>query len=70
MELGPELRQFIADSNIDSVESIEILLLLRRSEAYWSAEAVAQQLGIGRQPAAQKLAALQTAVTRAPSPAT
>jgi len=61
VELGPELRQFIADSNIDSVESLEILLLLRRSEAYWSAEAVAQQLGIGRQPAAQKLAALAKA---------
>lgn len=61
MELGPELRQFIADSNIDSVESIEILLLLRRSEAYWLPAAVAQQLGIARQPVAQQLAALARA---------
>jgi len=40
------------------VESIEILLLLRRSEAYWSSEAVAQRLGIAKQVAATKLDAL------------
>lgn len=41
-----ELEQFIA-TNIHSVEEVEILTLLSRSpETFWSADAMAQQLGI------------------------
>ena len=41
-----ELDQFIA-SNIQTVEEVEILSLLSRSpETYWSADAIAQHLGL------------------------
>lgn len=57
-ELSPELRRFIGQ-HLDSVESIEILLLLRRSpDTYWAAEATAGQLSIRLPNAAAKLDAL------------
>jgi hypothetical protein len=55
--LRPEVQQLIGDC-IDSVEAVEILLLLRRSEAYWTSDAVATQLGMKPQLAAAKLRAL------------
>jgi predicted transcriptional regulator len=45
---------------IDSVESIEIMMLLRRSpKTFWAAAAVAEQLGMKQEVAAAKLDALQ-----------
>jgi hypothetical protein len=56
--LSPEVQQFLADV-IDSVETLELLLLLRRSpDAFWSSEAAAQQLGIRAALSAKKLAQL------------
>jgi hypothetical protein len=44
--LTPELKEFL-QRFFDSVESIEIVALLQRSStAFWTAEAVSQQLGI------------------------
>ena len=45
--------------SLDSVESIELLLLLRRApDTFWRSEAASQQLGISRELADKKLAAL------------
>jgi len=55
--LRPEVQQLIGDC-IDSVEAVEILLLLRRSEAFWSTDAVATQLGMKPPIASAKLQAL------------
>lgn len=44
--LSPEVQELIA-RHLDSLESVEILLLLRRSpQTYWGAPAIAEQLGI------------------------
>jgi DNA-binding IclR family transcriptional regulator len=61
VEIVPGVLELILNYGIDSMESIEILLLLRRSEAFWTSEAVAQQLGIPKETAAQKLAAMARA---------
>lgn len=54
-----EVRELIA-RHLDSVESIEILLLLRRSpQTYWAAPAIAEQLGIAPGIARAKLEALR-----------
>ena len=55
--LTTELKDFLRRS-FDSVESIEIVALLQRSAAYWTAQAVGQQLGIPETLVASKLAAL------------
>jgi hypothetical protein len=56
--LSPEVQQFLTDS-IDSVEALELLLLLRRSpDAFWSSDAAAQQLGIRAALSSKKLAQL------------
>jgi len=46
---------------IDSFVSIEILLLLRRSEAFWTAEALAQRLGMPKDLVVQKCVAMAKA---------
>ncbi|HEY4640806.1 MAG TPA: hypothetical protein VII75_05635 [Thermoanaerobaculia bacterium] len=56
MELVPESLELILHHGVDSMESIDILLLLRRSEAFWTSEAIAQQLGIAKDVVAQKCA--------------
>jgi hypothetical protein len=57
--LTSEVHELIARA-IDSVESIEIMMLLRRSpQTFWAAAAVAEQLGIRPEVAAAKLDALQ-----------
>ncbi len=54
----PDLRDLIR-RYFDSVESVEIVLLLRRSpQTFWAADAVSVQLGIQREVAAAKLGAL------------
>lgn len=59
MGLSPGVQQFLGDP-IDSVETLEILLLLRRSpDTFWSSDAVAQQLAIRPQLSARKLADLE-----------
>ena len=59
--LSPSLHDFIARS-IDSLESLELLLLLRRSpDTYWAADAAAQQLGIKPEVARKKLMVLRDA---------
>jgi hypothetical protein len=56
--LTPELQDLIARV-FDSVESVEIVLLLRRSpHTYWGVPAVAEQLGIRPEVAQAKLSAL------------
>ena len=57
--LPQELHRFIAEA-IDSVESLEILLLLRRSpDTFWASTAVAQQLGLSQAVADARLRNLQ-----------
>ena len=57
--LTTEVRDLIV-RHLDSLESIEILLLLRRSpRTYWGAPAVAEQLGIAPEIARAKLDALR-----------
>ena len=57
--LNDEVRQLIA-RHLDSVESIDILLLLRRSpQTYWGAPAIAEQLGIAPDIARAKIDALR-----------
>lgn len=53
-DLDPELRAFVVDY-IGSVVQLEALLLLRRSGAEWTAEALARELRIEVQPAAEQL---------------
>ena len=53
--------QRLIEYGIDSIASIEILLLLRRSEAYWTAEAIAQQLGMPKESVAKKCEAMAKA---------
>ena len=49
-------------NSIDSLEALELLLLLRRSpDTYWTAEAASQQLGINREVASRKLLLLMEA---------
>jgi hypothetical protein len=56
--LPQEVRDLIV-SDFDSVESVEIVLLLRRSpQTFWAARAVAEQLGIRADIAGAKLDAL------------
>jgi hypothetical protein len=56
--LKPDVQKLISDC-IDSVEAVEILLLLRRSpDAYWTSDAVSQQLGMQSQLASAKLRGL------------
>ena len=58
--LNAEVRELIA-RHLDSVESIEILLLLRRSpQTYWGAPAIAEQLGINPDIARAKIEALRS----------
>jgi hypothetical protein len=46
---------------IDSVETLDVLLLLRRSpDTFWAPAAVARQLGINAETAANKLAGLHS----------
>jgi hypothetical protein len=65
--LGPEVLQLIGEC-IDSLESLEALALLHRSpDTFWSAEAVAAQIGARADIVAQKLQQLAKAglLTRA-----
>ena len=56
--LAPQLRGFIAE-HFDSVESVEIVLLLRRSpQTFWAPAAVADQIGIREAVAGAKMNAL------------
>lgn len=56
--LSPAVGGLIARC-LDSVESVEILLLLRRSsDTFWTAAAVSQQLGTSRETAEAKMKAL------------
>jgi hypothetical protein len=56
--LPSELHELVVGT-FDSVESIEIMLLLRRSpQTYWAPAAVAEQLGLRPELAETKLAAL------------
>lgn len=56
-----EAKALIALS-VDSVESIELLMLLRRApDTFWRSEAASQQLGIAREITNRKLAALTAA---------
>ena len=53
--LSPELLAFI-ERYIDSVEALEILLLLKRSpQTYWAAPAIAEQLGMRPESVSKKL---------------
>ena len=55
--LSNELRELIG-SSIDSVEALEIILLLLRSpQTYWAPLAIAEQLGIGVDVAMAKMEA-------------
>jgi hypothetical protein len=59
--LSPDVQKLLGDP-IDSVESLELLLLLRRSpETFWTADAAAQQIGIGPHVSSRKLARLTDA---------
>jgi hypothetical protein len=59
--LSPEARKLLGDP-IDSVESLELLFLLRRSpNTFWTADAAAQQTGIRPQVSSRKLAQLADA---------
>ena len=61
MELSQETRTFIIDV-FDSVEAIEILLLLRRSpNTYWTAKAISDVLGSRADLTEKKLSALASA---------
>jgi hypothetical protein len=58
--LTPELQEFV-HRTFDSVESIEIMMLLRRSrESFWAVPAVAEQLGLRPQLAQEEMDALRT----------
>jgi hypothetical protein len=60
-DLAPELRDLISGC-FDSAESIEIVLLLRRSpDTFWSPVATAQQLGIREEVARTKMMQLASA---------
>src|SRR5512140_1244392 len=53
--VDPEVQDFIR-SSVDSVETLAILLLLRRSpDTFWSAAAIAEQLGMRAELVSQKL---------------
>jgi hypothetical protein len=57
-DLSPEVLQFLL-RNFDSVEAIEIVVLLQRSpDTFWTAQAVSQQLGIREAVAAPRLFSL------------
>jgi hypothetical protein len=59
--LPPSLRNLIA-SSIDSIEALEILLLLRRSpQTFWATRAIAEQLGIAEEIVVTKLGGLRRA---------
>jgi hypothetical protein len=59
--LGPEVLQLIGEC-IDSLESLEALALLYRSpDTFWSADAVAAQIGARADIVAQKLQQLAAA---------
>lgn len=59
--LPAPLRHLIA-SSIDSIEALEILLLLRRSpHAFWATRAIAEQLGIAPEIVTTKLDLLRRA---------
>ena len=59
--LPTALRNLIA-SSIDSIEGLEILLLLRRSpHAFWATRAIAEQLGITPEIVSTKLDLLRRA---------
>jgi hypothetical protein len=59
--LTPKAQKLLGDP-IDSVESLELLFLLRRSpETFWTADAAAQQIGIAPQISSRKLARLADA---------
>ena len=60
MALTPRLETFLA-SHIDSVESLELLLLVARGTASWRAEAAAERVGIDRDVAEAKLDSLASA---------
>ncbi len=61
MDLSQETRAFIIDL-FDSVEAIEILLLLRRSpDTYWAAKAICEVLGTRPDLTEKKLPALAAA---------
>jgi hypothetical protein len=61
VELTRETRSFLAEV-FDSVESVEIVLLLRRSpDTFWTSKAVASVLGVREDLAAKKLSALDAA---------
>jgi hypothetical protein len=56
--LSPVIQQLLGDP-VDSVEALELLLLLRRSpDTFWSSDAAAQQLGIRRELSERKLTQL------------
>ena len=60
-ELSPELKAFLI-RYFDSVESLEIVALLERSStAYWTRQAISQQLGIPEDVIDTKLGALTDA---------
>ena len=60
-DLAPEVRELIA-RHFDSVESLEVVMLLRRSpQTFWAAPAVAEQLGMRPDTATSKLDALRRA---------
>lgn len=59
--LNDDTRALIAQA-FDSVESIELLLLLRRSSnTFWSAHAAAEMIGVRDEIAERKIAALAAA---------
>jgi UDP-N-acetylmuramyl pentapeptide synthase len=56
--LPPDIHEFLV-AHFDSVEALEIALLLRRSsDAFWAATAVADHLGIRKETAEAKIASL------------
>lgn len=58
MNLAPKLQEFIS-RYIDSIETLEILLLLERSpETYWMASAIESHLGIKTGTAEKRLQGL------------
>ena len=60
MALTPQIETFLS-ARIDSVETLEILLLLARGKALWSPEDIAETLGLERDDTAERLAALESA---------
>lgn len=59
-DLNSKVRELIA-RHLDSLESVEILLLLRRSpQTYWGAPAIAEQLGIAPEITRARLEALRS----------